>query len=90
MKIQFFKTAMPVMAFMAAIAGAFAFNRAPETNTKVAAQFLGHYKVNGICTETSVMCSNIETDTPCQSGTNVLYQKLSNTNCPNQLWRIEE
>lgn len=78
------------MAFMAAIMGAFAFNRAPETTTKAAAEFLGHYKVNGICTETSVMCQDVATDTPCQSGSNVLYKRLSSTNCPDQLWRIEE
>jgi hypothetical protein len=90
MKIPFFKKAMPVMAFMAAIVGAFAFNRAPETNTKAAAQFLGHYKVNGICTATDVMCQDEVETTPCQSGSNVLYKRLSSTNCPDQLWRIEE
>ena len=73
---------------MIGIAGAFAFSSVPDTDSKAVAQFLGHYKVGGVCTSGGVMCQDINNGQPCVSGANVLYKKLSNTNCPDQLWRI--
>lgn len=91
MKTKIFKTVFPIMAFMIAIAGAFAFNVAPEENTEVVAQFLGHYKVGATCTDSGVMCQEENNNIPCTSSTQpALYKKLGNTNCPNQLWRIVE
>ena len=87
MKTRIFKSIFPVLAFMIAIAGAFAFSSVPDTDSKASAQFLGHYKVGGVCTS-AVMCQDINNGQPCVSGGNVLYKKLSSTSCPDQLWRI--
>lgn len=90
MKTRIFKTVFPIMAFVIAIMGAFAFNSVPEKDTKAVAQFLGHYKENGICVDSGVMCQDEIVTTPCKSGTKDLFKRLSNTNCPDQLWEIEQ
>jgi hypothetical protein len=89
MKTRIFKTIFPVMAFMIAIAGAFAFSSVPEKDSKAVAQVLGHYKVNGVC-ESAIMCQDDVNTGACQFGTIPLYKKLSNTSCANPLWRIVE
>ncbi len=74
-----------MLAFLIAIAGAFAFTTAPAS--KSGAQFLGHLKVEGECEETGVMCQDQFNNKPCLSGGSNLY-KLEGTICPNQAWRI--
>jgi len=83
MKTRIFKKVFPMLAFIVAISGAFAFSSTPTT--KAAAQFIGHKPQD--CEETGVMCQDNTVTTPCQSGGVNLY-KLNGSTCPNQLWRI--
>lgn len=80
-----FKSALPVMAFILATGGAFAFKTAPSE--KAVTQFLGHKKQGQSCSATNVMCQDINNGVPCTSGTDVLY-KLNGSSCPDQLWKI--
>ena len=85
MKTKIFKSVFPMLAFLIAISGAFAFNTVPAKKTTT--QFIGHIKVGSDCEESSIMCQDVFNNQPCQSGGNVLY-KLNGSTCPNQLWRI--
>lgn len=86
MKTRIFKIVFPMLAFLIAISGAFAFNNAPAK--KSAQQFIGHIKVDSDCEETGVLCQDEFNGKPCQSGGTNLY-KLNGSTCPNQLWKIE-
>jgi hypothetical protein len=90
MKTRIFKSIFPVMAFMFAIAGAFAFSSVPESDNASVAQFLGHYvNTSGVCTETTKMCQDEVNNGACTiTGRPQLYKLDSPTSCPNQLWRI--
>lgn len=83
MKTRIFKTVFPMLAFIIAISGAFAFSAAPSS--KVVTQFIGHKLAD--CEETGVMCQDQIVTTPCQSGSVNLY-RLNGTTCAQQLWKI--
>lgn len=90
MKTRILKSVFPVMAFLVAIAGAFAFSSVPEGNANAVGQFIGHYKVNGVCENSGIMCQDEYNTGACQLGSIPLYKKLSNTSCATPLWRVVE
>jgi len=85
MKTTFFKTVMPVAAFLLAAGGALASKSAPAKET--VAEFIGHRKVGQTCVATTVRCQDVNNSIPCMSGSDNLY-KLSGTSCPDQLWYL--
>ena len=87
MKTKFFKSIFPVLAFMIAITGAFAFSKAPATEADALLPVMGHYKVNDICQPVIECQDDLET-TACKFGTQNVYRKISNTSCDTGiLWR---
>lgn len=89
MKTRIFKTVFPVLAFMLAVAGAFAFSSVPETNAAELGQHVGYYKVNNFCTSSGVMCQNDTNTGACKFGGQNLFVRLSDTSCASPLWIIE-
>jgi hypothetical protein len=85
MKTTILKTVFPLVAFVFAIAVAFAFKPAPDSADT---NFFGAKKI-GLheCQITSVECTDVNTGVVCQDGTATLYKMISGTSCPNQLWR---
>jgi hypothetical protein len=85
MKTRILKTVFPLVAFVFAIAVAFAFKPAPDSADT---NFFGAKKI-GLheCQITSVECTDVNTGVVCQDGTATLYKMVSGTSCPNQLWR---
>jgi hypothetical protein len=85
MKTTILKTVFPLVAFVFAIAVAFAFKPAPDSADT---NFFGAKKI-GLheCQITSVECTDVNTGVVCQDGTATLYKMVSGTSCPNQLWR---
>jgi len=76
-----------MLAFMVAIAGAFAFSKAPVTEAEAMLDVMGHYKVNGIC-QPQIECQDDTETTACTFGGQNVYRKLSNTSCDTGiLWR---
>lgn len=73
------------MAFVFAIAGAFAFKPASDSSLT---NFQGAKKV-GIneCQITNVQCTDVDTHVICKDGAATLYRMLSGTSCPDQLWK---
>jgi hypothetical protein len=87
MKTRIFKTIFPVMAFMIAILGAFAFKSVPAEEANSLLPVIGHYKVNGFC-EPQTECQDDNPTTACQFNGQNVYRKLSNTSCSSALYRI--
>ena len=85
MRTTILKTVFPLVAFVFAIAVAFAFKPAPDSADT---NFFGAKKI-GLreCQITSVECTDVNTGVVCQDGTATLYKMISGTSCPNQLWR---
>lgn len=85
MKTTILKTVFPLVAFVFAIAVAFAFKPAPDSADT---NFFGAKKI-GLheCQITSVECTDVNTGVVCQDGSATLYKMISGTSCPNQLWR---
>lgn len=85
MKTTILKAVFPLLAFVFAIAGAFAFKPAPNTADS---DFFGARKIGlNECQITSVECTDVNTGVICQDGTETLYKMISGTSCPDQLWR---
>ena len=85
MKTTILKTVFPLLAFVFAIAGAFAFKPAPDT---VDDNFFGARRIGlNECQITAVECTDVNTGVICQDGTETLYKMISGTSCPDQLWR---
>ena len=85
MKTTILKTVFPLLAFVFAIAGAFAFKPAPDS---AVTNFFGAKKIGlNECQITSVDCTDVNTGVICKDGTVTLYKMISGTSCPNQLWR---
>lgn len=85
MKTTILKTVFPLLGFVFAIAGAFAFKPAPDTAYDT---FFGARKIGlNECQITSVECTDVNTGVICQDGTETLYKMINGTSCPEQLWR---
>ena len=87
MKTTFFKSVFPVFAFMIAIAGAFAFSKAPVAEADALLPVMGHYKVSSIC-QPKIECQDDTEDLACKFEGQNVYRKLGNTSCDSgTLWR---
>ncbi|TDE51270.1 DUF6520 family protein [Flavobacterium sp. GT3P67] len=88
MKTKIFKTMLPFVAIVLAVAGAFAFNQAPTKGT--GSTLKGYIRIaEGDCEKTDVDCTDVIQPNFCSNGTNWLHEmNLSGTDCPDPLYRI--
>jgi hypothetical protein len=85
MKLNVLKTGMPIMAFMLAIAFAFASEK--KTNDNDSSLITGYVLQSGLCVSSSKDCNNINT-IPCTDdfGRQVHQFRLSDTVCSEMLY----
>lgn len=83
MKTKILKIGMPLMAFLLAIAFAFATNEKPQTENVLVTGYI--YSSKG-CIETPHDCT-VEGNTTCKLGTQEVFRTKSGTQCDNPLMR---
>jgi hypothetical protein len=86
MKTRIFKKVFPLMAFVLAITGAFAFKPAPKSEVT---NWAGAKKVGvNECQITTVQCTDVIHVQFCTDAGANLYRMLGPTSCPDQLYKI--
>lgn len=84
MKSKVIQMVFPVIAFLFAIASAFAFN---FRNDSMVTLYSGHKKVGVMCVDTGIMCTDVNTQVICKDATGATLYKHGPTSCFEQLWK---
>ena len=84
MKTKFFKTGLPIMAFLIAIGLAFATDRHSSTEDNLV---LGYIYENGICISKDVDCTTNGIEYCLHDGSEVYRNFISETQCSERMYK---